>query len=66
MLKNGSVYCPHCNEILIGLEILDNGWYEKSYIDTVTGTCPCCHKTYQWSEIYRFADIGDFGEVTES
>ena len=65
MLENGVVYCPNCDEVL-ETEMVNNEWVGNCYIDSVIGKCPCCHKTYQWSEIYQFADIDDFEEITES
>ena len=65
MWKNGTMYCPHCGGML-ETEIMDNEWYDESYIDNMMGKCSVCHKIYQWSEIYRFTDIEDFQEITES
>lgn len=63
MIKNGVVYCPHCNEVLL-TEITNNEWYDECYIDSVKGECPKCGRIYNWEEVYRFADIIDFHEET--
>lgn len=58
--------CPNCHaQYSFDTECFDQEWYGDSYHDHCQGTCNCCHKTYRWTDVYKFSETIDIEEVTE-
>lgn len=51
--------CPNCGGFVRAIDTLDSEWELGSYYDTVEGICPCCHKSWQWVEVYTFDRVED-------
>ncbi len=61
--------CPNCHATRPGpfdTDLLNQEWYDNSYYDYCIGRCRYCGKTYRWTEVFKFTEVRDIEEVTDS